>query len=322
MFTVYKEVKMKLSEETKTKMRKIIEDEFKKVPEGIKVKLDIEMMDELIFYYGYLKDEGDIDYKRFKVPIWTPDCLSKIDLSELSFKNIWLDNDEISYDIFDSETEKQYEENGFPYVLNREERKKYPNMAFINFKNTNINIDFRDAAFGKRLYYWNLSGVDLSESHIDSLFAIENCDLSNTNINIDNVDWFIKPAADDWNMPADGSFCEIFGDNFSGNNLSKVRLNIENIISNNFANTGLRIYYSEGKFDESIEELLRDSLKRGYLVGCYLNNVLIKENDTLEDVLNRANSQEQELLNSLSETIKGQIPIVQGETDLETKKHI
>ena len=43
---------MKLSEETKTKMRKIIEDEFKKVPEGIKVKLDIEMMDELIELFG------------------------------------------------------------------------------------------------------------------------------------------------------------------------------------------------------------------------------------------------------------------------------
>ena len=82
-------------------MRKLIEDEFKNVPEGIKIKLDTEMLDELIFSYGYWRIDNDDNYKEFKVPVWTPDCLSKIDLSQLSFKNIWLDGDQYKKEVPD-----------------------------------------------------------------------------------------------------------------------------------------------------------------------------------------------------------------------------
>lgn len=325
---------MKLSEETKTKMRKLIEDEFRNVPEGIKVKLDNEMMDELIFYYGGLKESVDSNYNKFKVPIWTPDCLSKIDLSELSFKNIWIDaGGESDEEILDYETEKFYNENGFPYVLDWQERKLYPNMAFVNFKNTNINIDFRDAISGKTMRYWNLSGVDLSQSHIDILSTIELCDLSNTNINLDNVDWFTKPSLEAafHNDNIDDP-CMIVSCNLSGNDLSKVKFNIENLDYNNFANTGLRMQYSAGKTDEEVEKRLRESLKDGNIVGCYLNDTLIKENDTLEDILNRTKSQEQELLNNISNEIRSQLAaysnnsIVNNDeiaiSDDENKKHI
>ena len=311
---------MKLNEEAKNKMRKLIEDEFKNVPEGIKIKLDIEMLDELIFSYGYWRKDNDDNYKEFKVPVWTPDCLSKIDLSQLSFKNIWLDGDEMDFGEFDYETERKYED-GFPFVLSREERMAYPNRTFINFKNTNIKIDFREALPGDRMMFWNLSGVDLSESHIDCLEAIEGCDLSNTNINLDNIDWFIKQPYDD-NRDDNKEWFQIFHSNFSGNDLSRVKFNIENLDHNDFSNTGLRIRYSKENVNKKTEETLRNSLKSGYLVGCYLNGTLIKENDTLENILNRAEAQEQELLNSLTASIKAQIPINQDETELENGKHI
>ena len=322
---------MKLSEETKTKMRNLIEDEFRNVPDGIKVKLDIEMMDELIFFYGRWKDDGDTIYKEFKIPIWTPDCLSKIDLSELSFKNFVIESSEFEIGEFDEETEKRWEATG-PYVLSSEERSAYPYHAFTNFKNTNIKIDFRDALLKNRLLYWNLSGVDLSESHVDCLEAIELCDLSNTNINLDNVNWFIKPSFDsaiDNDSITDP--CRVLSCDLSGNDLSKVNFNIENLDYINFANTGLRMQYNPEKTDEEVEKKLRESLKDGYLVGCYLNDILIKENDTLEDILNRAKLQEQELLNNISNAIRSQINVdnnsLVGNEEIsmsedENKKHI
>ena len=89
--------------------------------------------------------------------------------------------------------------------------------------------------------------------------------------------------------------------------------------------------YNPEKTDEEVEKKLRESLKDGYLVGCYLNDILIKENDTLEDILNRAKLQEQELLNNISNAIRSQINVdnnsLVGNEEIsmsedENKKHI
>ena len=75
---------MKLNESAKKELRANIEEQLKQVPDGQRVHLDKELLEDLIFFKGKNKDGRVI-----KVPVWTGHFLRKIDLSEISFENVF-----------------------------------------------------------------------------------------------------------------------------------------------------------------------------------------------------------------------------------------
>ena len=77
----------RLSKESRNRIRRVIIEQLKEVPEGERIKLDIKLLDNLIFFKYYDKE---ID-TQIKIPIWTGEFLRKLDLSELSFENANLD---------------------------------------------------------------------------------------------------------------------------------------------------------------------------------------------------------------------------------------
>lgn len=73
---------MNLDNHLKKELRKIIECKVRRVPFGKRIKIDNELLEELIF------EQDPCGAKGVRVPIWTGKFLSKIDLSELSFDNV------------------------------------------------------------------------------------------------------------------------------------------------------------------------------------------------------------------------------------------
>ena len=75
----------KLSKTSKQKLRNFIEKNLEDVPEGEKIHIDKDILESLIF-------EQDSDaynaYLGVKVPVWTGEFLSKIDLCEISFAGV------------------------------------------------------------------------------------------------------------------------------------------------------------------------------------------------------------------------------------------
>lgn len=321
---------MKLSESTKTKLREIIENEVRKVPDGQRIKLDTELLEELIFFHGTAKMD-DSEYEvRFKVPIWTGEFLSKIDLSELSFKNVlttrlteFVDlgaelSDETEKSLMEFEYEDHFgnkrSDQDFPYVL--EDKSILGDYQlrtpFINFRNTNINIDFSET-IDRWLACWDLSGVDLSNSSVEKLYCIDGCNLSRTNIKAADTPWLENEPFDEDKENQDSWF-SVHNTNLSNNDLSGININVINTRSNNFANTGVQIDCLSD-VDESVKTEFENSLKKGHLCGCYLDGVLINSGQTLEDILREKkkkniidSEKEEQLLSELPGIIESQLP--------------
>lgn len=335
---------MKLSENAKTRLRKIIEEEVKNVPEGQRVKLDTDLLEELIFFHGTAKINDSEYEKEFKVPVWTGDFLSKIDLSELSFKNVVLerlatfeDIAEISEDTRKSFIEFEYEDSrgykewrdDFPFVL--EDRSILGNnrntFPFVNFRNTNINIDFSEAV-DEWLACWDLSGVDLSKSSIEKINAIDGSNLSRTNIKAANAPWLEEEPYDEDNDDKQNFWFSIYHTDLSNNDLSGIHTNIMNIIEadNNISNTGVRIDYLQD-IDDRTKAKFESRLRSGHLYGCYLNDLLIKNEQTLEDIIRRKEQKnfedkenEGKLITQLPGMIRAQLPKAELNSDEQKER--
>ena len=199
---------MKLSEKRKQELRKEIYEATKNIPNGERLKIDNNVLDELIFFKGKM-----IDGTLFKIPVWTGDFLSKIDLSELSFDGVRFDLPyckENFYNQLDDDTKKYFTEvwvtAGWgvipfeiyypPYLDNEGNiydfkssdefeckfKMKYKNDYLVNFANTNINLK----SLPERLMNCNFANVDLSNLH-PFFLEIAKCNFKNTKLNIGSV---------------------------------------------------------------------------------------------------------------------------------------
>lgn len=137
---------MKLNEAGKNEIRKLIEDQVKKIPDGQRLKLKKEILEDLIFYTVHYRENGKI-LSTIKYPVWTGPFLRKIDLSELSFDDvIW------SYATF----EDYLNDMDIKYNYGLVEKEN------IDFSYTNANIRFRDNSTLKYIDHCNFEGMDLS----------------------------------------------------------------------------------------------------------------------------------------------------------------
>ena len=101
---------MKLNKQGREELRKKIEEQLQNVPEGQRVHLDKELLEELLFEtITYNKNTNE----KLKLPVWSGDFLRKIDLSEVSFEDVawtlvveelWDYPEEEYYEFMDEET--------------------------------------------------------------------------------------------------------------------------------------------------------------------------------------------------------------------------
>ena len=301
---------MKLNNEGKDELRKYILMELDKVPEGVKIHIDKDILEELIFEKIGIYNHSKIhDNKTLigvgKYIIWSGSFLKKIDLSEVSFDDVlW---------------------NRMPYyAVNPIYKGKLSKK--IDLSNTNAKVDFSKSFNVKYNYYGynlsdkdkriislehiNFSNVDLSNSHFELVKEIRNVNLDNTNASICFDDGLRM------------SFSSLRGIDLSMHTISAVNLTIYNfeikfevgdekrynycdvkerlakmgykahknidILDCNLENTGINITYGENEkvlynnvyhMFPNFKKELSVMMKSGKLDGCYLNGkkILTKE---------------------------------------------
>lgn len=323
---------MILNEQGKNEIRKEIEHQLKNVPEGQRVHLDKDLLEDLLFEKIIYKKEAG---KFFKLPIWYGDFLSKIDLSEVSFEDVsWnlrrtLNNfcenennvsknvDEIMLEIYginyESETEKDVY-NKFivhnAYVLDEDEK--------INYSNTNANIDFKKSwefkTFKKfSIGFCNFSGTDLSNNDLDrNCSCIQFSDISNTKINVSND--VVELLESDL----------IFFTNLTELDFSKITIGASyaSSLDNNFNKTNLKIendypkLINDVKSEQNIHiiNILENEHKNfikmineGIFDGCYIDGKLISVGEQNKKIASEKLKEYEEFKKGIIDSISGSI---------------
>ena len=313
---------MKLNREAKKEMREKIIEMLENVPEGKKVHLRKELLEELLFEVVVLDEEKNI---KVKCPAWSGKFLRKIDLSEVDFEDVSFsltdENDIFIDSLYDLElinTSRKLDE--YDQFRNRYE------MLFEEFYNSPLNIDKDDSEFdydysytnakidlmklfdtkyyGKiNLMCVNLAGVDLSSTIFpnDKKFRIDftSCDVSNTNLNfpkhvelsfwssnLSNLDLSnrkVNFTSFPPELPGlDDKYDYIYACNLYNTKLN-VNLDLNEVIEYCYFNP-IDHDFRELVNDPNFQELIKYINEN--LVGCYINGKILSPGDNiLDDIL-------------------------------------
>ena len=272
---------MKLSRQSKDELRKKIVEQLKEVPEGQRVQLDKELLEDLLFEVVTLDKEKGI---KVKLPVWSGEFLKKIDLSQVDFTDVsWniLASDIESLSIYYLEcygikldkivisTLKKIKEDNDNRLLSS-------NGYVVSYVGTNAKIDLSksfEAIHGKELgiYSCDFTGLDFSQqdlTDIKSIFVYYSS-LKKTNLPIGNIPF------------------EAFGSDLSGIDLSTIEIDAQNYLSDNFSNlaacnlTGcgvqIRLHADDIKDGEEKDDLIQ-AMNVNW-VGCYVNGKRVLSNE-------------------------------------------
>lgn len=266
---------MNLNSKGRNKLRKYIEEQLKNVPSGQLAHIDKEILDAILFEKVIYNEKNDY----FKLPVWSGDFLSKIDLSEVDFENV-------SWSVLGENTENNM--NKLIESLNENQNLKliqndYDLSSFngiINYSNTNKKIEFKESIEYKInqkvvLNNCNFRNADLINNAIEN-YSINNCDLSNTYLIFKKFN--IK---------------EIVNSNLYGLNLIRFSIEAkdlvnyfinvtENIDLMNLNNTRLRIL-TDRIDKKEIYLKLKSLIKNGKLDGCTINGNQITSGKIIEN---------------------------------------
>ena len=294
---------MKLNIKGRIILRKYIEEILKEIPEGKKIRIDKEILEILLFEKVIVNKKTK---EFFKLPIWSGEFLSKIDLSEICFENV-------SWSLLGEEEEKIKEKNQkIKDFINKkeniieeksneiiegkkkkpkQERKEYQNnlyyKRFINYSNTNAKIDFKKSieykVFKKvEINYCDFSKTDLSNNELEQ-YSINNSYLDNTGIKFNKL-----------------NLEEIKDTRITNLDLSNFSLSVIEILvlfknrkyseTANLKNTKIKIYYDRRHSIYTLYEIEK-IIKNGKLNGCTINgeeivnNKIIKPKETTSQLI-------------------------------------
>ena len=287
---------MKLNNKDRRKLRSMVEEKISDIKDNSeKIKFDSELLEQLIFdeMTVSLSDKPSV----FKYPVWTGKILQKLDLSELSFDNVFWGADSIVESIINGSE-------FFKGKLDEDGIIKGENDFLIDFSNTNADIDFTKSfdyknpnkVAGKqlKLYYANFESVDLSNSNMDKFDAIslQKVNLKNTKAKL-NLN----------------KLTEIYSSNLESTDLSTIVLETgfisdENMGDSIYKNSGLKL---KGEMTEKISKMI----KNHSLDGCFINGVeiLSEENkkvqeEKIKQVIRDYEEYKSQLESQIDETIK------------------
>ena len=295
---------MKLNEHSKNELRNEILELLKKVPDGQRVEIPLDVLDELIF----LKIK-DLDDEIIKFPVWTGQFLRKIDLSKLSFDNVhwspalydgsaYFSINKLSNFGQDAKDEDCFVVPivGRSDILEMDVNDVIDLDNLIDFSFTNINPNITPIFSEKaNMYSVNLEGVDLSSLKL-SCSNLRHCNLKDTKLNIsyeyDNFDIY-----------------SFYGSNLTNCNFTSKDYDLIKVfyyydydgdlsLFPNFVNTGLKFVYNHNDiksiFDSSFynhadvksnfDEFLSKLISSGKIDGCYLNGNLVNSNDYMKEM--------------------------------------
>lgn len=288
---------MFLNKKEKDKLRKMIEEKLKFVPEGYKITLEKELLEELLFKKEIIDPKLNIVAK---LPVWSGSFLKKIDLSEISFDGVcW----------------------GKMYFKPNIEEKYSKELSDINYSYTNAKIDFaksydmfsRPGKRGLFISDCNFEGLDLSNNNFDNL------DVSFSHTNLKNAKINLKKAK---SISIDSS-------NFEGIDLSWINVDLEeficgtgkiSLLDSNFSYTGLKIYGDINSLSYKFLNMFNEAIKANCLLGCYINGILISsdkvsynQNKSKENIIDSGkvsynqNRSKENIIDSVRNDIVGQI---------------
>lgn len=267
---------MLIPKERLTEIRKKVEKQLSQVPEGQKIKLPKETLETLIFdnYVAEMDSDSTVhNYLKRRVPFkmvtWDMNHYDKLDLSEVSFDNVYW-GDERILDCTESIRPK----------LTAGELKFRP---IINLSNTNAKIDFSKAIpiiiktgryknkyYNVRIIYrFNFDNTDLSNNLLNHGFVLKYSLLGNTNINIDFENYyFVIDFTDLSNV--DLSNNTVTEKVFSTNE-DEPQIYISHSV---LRNTGLNITLPSYQTIKT-NDVLNRMILNGDLKGCYINGRVV-----------------------------------------------
>lgn len=321
---------MNLNLEGREKLREFVEEQLKKVPEGKRLVLPNETLEQLLFEEVVVNEKENI---RVKFPVWSGKFLRKLDLSSVSFENVdwyclWFlvedksyrDNDDCEFiglfEFKDIATGKNIEvyddEDMFRNRLKGVQSLERLYSGVVDYSFSNATIDLSNSFFSKysgrpRVLGCNFSGCNVYFSKmLNENQEFGDCDFSNTSIK----------------LPKKINDNHIFGCNFENCDLSETEFDVTFMLSggdtpNNLKNTGAKITY-DPKF---IEQDLFDKYMDTLLLGCYLDGELIRTPEERERIKKeQAESLEQHQSDEL-ERMFGEISsTISSQLDEETPK--
>lgn len=265
---------MKLNEEEKNKLRRLIEEQLVNVPDGKRIHLDKEILEELLFEtIVYKKETGEF----LKLPVWSGSFLRNIDLSEISFADVsWSimgRNIDILSDTFIVDEKYGVIDND---VLNIIFKYHLKDNEIIDYSYTNANIDLNISFEAKKaneiaVTKCSFSGVDLSKFVFDSFSYFENVDLSYTNINISSC-----KQSNSYFMN-----CNFYGNSYSHISLPSILFRKEADVYScfdtcSFKGTGLNVVYTECPNElyerkDFASYQFAELINEGYFDGCFID---------------------------------------------------
>lgn len=290
---------MKLNKEGRDELRKQIEERLKTVPEGQRVTIKKDLLEELLF------ETIKYDDIVIKLPFWSGKFLSKIDLSNVDFEDVsWTALSDCSGTPLSDKLESSYYEDLATKAeyLYKELKHRFKDYDFvIDYSNTNAKIDFKKSAEAKyssdeKTAVWeaNFSGMDFSDASMDGL-NFSWCDLSNTGIKISNE-----------------SNLSFYYCNLENNNLNNLTFRIEEIIDYhkvyecNLKNTGIKFIYDNDKklpAGYTVEDWgkeISNILKAGKLDGCYVDGKLIHSKEERQQIAEQKRQEYKDYINDLA----------------------
>lgn len=272
-----------LSSKTRDLLRSVIEDRIDEVPDNRRVIIQKDVLENLIFDTYVLEDSKTL----LKLPVWTGTFLRRIDLTNVSFDNVFWG----SYDncILIEELSLRDREM-FRYILSNSRPKQY-----VHLEGTNAVVDFSKAfdvpyinKDGRTLHIdsCNISGIDLSQNTFEGTYYISNSNLSFSNLNVGTHSRLV-----------------VINSNLESIDLSKLKIGVESItmakdiggsfgksfINVNLSNTKIN-FISDDSFENSYDSL-KSEIEKGNLYGCFINGKSINKYKSDEkDALDLINS--------------------------------
>ena len=306
---------MKLSNQGKNELRNHIVEQLKKVPNGQRVKLEKDLLEDLLFEVVTIDKEKEI---KLKLPIWSGDFLKKIDLSEVDFSDVswytlstdiergyWLEPNvmTISDAIYDKIDKIRAEKikNGF----------QLSNGYAVAYDGTNANIDLTKSFEAKytnniELFECNFEGLDFSHQDLTGINVLG---LYDTNISKTKLSIPSKIVLHTLNSEFEGidlSTRETDAISYFGDDINN------NVFSNcNLRDTGIHINLNPDDFkDGRFKEELQDAMDYDW-VGCYVNGKKVLSGDEKQEIADSKYDEYEkmkaEIFNSVTDTIEEQI---------------
>lgn len=199
---------MELNNESRQELRKSVEILLNATPDNKKIQLPKKTLELLLFDTYIVNKEKNI---KIKLPVWSGDFLSKLDLSQVDFENV-------SWNIFKLINNRKFGiKDEYSEICDFEFREKLSDLEIsldtnnycVHYGNTNARIDFSKCFESKYISYdrnityhknsipgealeignCDFRNVDLSNNDFSSLnyFSMVSCNLANTGIKFNEL---------------------------------------------------------------------------------------------------------------------------------------